>query len=69
MNLPKLMKVKDAADILQFGKTLVHEMLRQNEMPCIKFRTEIRLWEEDLLLFPKEKSSIGNSHSGAATNH
>jgi excisionase family DNA binding protein len=47
----KLLKVKQVADILGVSKALIYDMIKKNELPCIRFRMEMRVREEDLEVF------------------
>lgn len=51
----RLLRVDEAAKILRLSKSGVYKMLRSGEIPVVRIRSSVRIREEDLEKFIKDK--------------
>ena len=49
--IPKLLKADEVAETLNIGRSTVYQMLRRNEIPCIRIGRAVRVRQEDLESF------------------
>ena len=53
---PDVITVKQAAELLGVCKNTVYKLLHDNEIPCRRIGTAIRIRKKDVLLFMKKAS-------------
>ena len=46
-----LLKIKDVASQLGVSKALIYDLVHKGELKCIRFRTEMRIRQEDIDTF------------------
>ena len=62
MNAP-LLKIKEVATHLGVSKALVYDMVHKGELPCVRFRTEMRIRQEDLDAYVAVNTAISSEVS------
>ena len=58
--LPKLLTVARAAEILSIGESTVYQLIQTGELECVRMGRSIRLDPEDLLRFISDRKDHGN---------
>jgi excisionase family DNA binding protein len=66
----KLLKPAEVAEILQVSKALAYKMLKQGDIPTVRFGTTVRVRREDLEKYIYDKVGVStkgevNDASGA----
>ena len=47
----KLLKAEQVADLLDLSKSFVYQMIRQGQLPAVRFGSAVRVRQEDLDAF------------------
>ena len=63
----RLLKPAEVAEILQISKALAYQMLKQGEIPTVRFGSTVRVRREDLEKYIYEK--VGLSTKGEVSEH
>lgn len=55
----QLLNPADVAEILKISKALAYKMLKEGEIPTVRFGSSVRVRREDLDRYIYEKTSLG----------
>lgn len=54
--LPKVLKISEVADALQLSRPMAYRMAQRGELPCVRIGRSVRVLEDDLAQWLRERS-------------